>query len=137
MAKQEITFEIDGQPAGTHGGFLAEINLSANWGTREGIAQQEISTTSIEFVLEDATKINQHVLDGLTGGVGIFEGLPYKINLDNINIFEGFINLSDDAEFIETEKVIANLVKSGGSDWLNENADGFFIRVFTFRKFYC
>tara|TARA_R110001606_G_scaffold74876_1_gene173594 strand:- start:2475 stop:4223 length:1749 start_codon:yes stop_codon:yes gene_type:complete len=124
MAKQEINFEIDGQPAGTPAN-LAEINLSANWGTREGIAQQEISTTSIEFVLEDATKINKHVLDGLTGGVGIFEGLPYKINLDNINIFDGFINLSDDAEFVETEKVIANLVKSGGSDWLNENADGF------------
>ena len=124
MPKQNITFELDGQPAGTPGN-LGEINLSANWGTREGITEQEISTTSIEFVLEDAKKLNQHVADGLNGGVGIFEGLPYKINIDNTNIFDGFINLSDDAEFVENEKVIANIVKSGGSDWLNDVADGF------------
>tara|TARA_R110001592_G_scaffold161419_1_gene394016 strand:+ start:195 stop:1943 length:1749 start_codon:yes stop_codon:yes gene_type:complete len=124
MAKNDVTFEIDGQPGGTPGN-LAEITLSANWGTREGITEQEISTTSIEFVLEDAKKLNKHVSDGLTGGVGIFEGLPYKINYDSINIFDGFINLSDDAEFIESEKVIANIVKSGGSDWLNDVADGF------------
>lgn len=124
MAKNDVTFEIDGQPGGTPGN-LAEITLSANWGTREGITEQEISTTSIEFVLEDAKKLNKHVADGLTGGVGIFEGLPYKINYDSINIFDGFINLSDDAEFIESEKVIANIVKSGGSDWLNDVADGF------------
>jgi len=124
MAKNDVTFEIDGQPGGTPGN-LAEITLSANWGTREGITEQEISTTSIEFVLEDAKKLNQHVTDGLTGGVGIFEGLPYKINYDSINIFDGFINLSDDAEFIESEKVIANIVKSGGADWLNDVADGF------------
>jgi hypothetical protein len=124
MAKQNITFEIDGQPAGTPGN-LAEINLVANWGTREGIAEQEISTTSIEFVLEDAKKLIQHVNDGLSGGVGIFEGLPYRINIDNTNIFDGFINLAEDAEFIESEKVIANIVKTGGSDWLNDVADGF------------
>ena len=124
MANQNISFELDGQPAGTPAN-LAEITLSANWGTREGIAEQEISTTSIEFVLEDAKRLIQHVSDGMNGGVGIFEGLPYKINIDNTNIFDGFINLSEDAEFVESEKVIANLVKSGGSDWLNDVADGF------------
>ena len=124
MANQNISFELDGQPAGTPAN-LGEITLSANWGTREGIAEQEISTTSIEFVLEDAKRLIQHVSDGMNGGVGIFEGLPYKINIDNTNIFDGFINLSEDAEFVESEKVIANLVKSGGSDWLNDVADGF------------
>ena len=124
MANQNISFELDGQPAGTPAN-LGEITLSANWGTREGIAENEISTTSIEFVLEDATKINKHVADGLTGGVGIFEGLPYKIDIDNTNIFDGFINLSEDADFIEKERVIAKIVKSGGSDWLNDVADGF------------
>ena len=48
MAKNDVTFEIDGQPGGTPGN-LAEITLSANWGTREGITEQEISTTSIEI----------------------------------------------------------------------------------------
>tara|TARA_R100000951_G_scaffold42891_1_gene36021 strand:- start:4031 stop:5782 length:1752 start_codon:yes stop_codon:yes gene_type:complete len=136
MAKQNITFEIDGQPAGTPAN-LGEITLSANWGNREGVTENEISTTSIDFVLEDAKKINQHVADGLTGGVGIFEGIPYKIALNEQNIFDGYIDLTNDADFIENERVIANVVKTGGSDWLNDVADGFsfgFLRQQNFIK---
>ena len=124
MGKQDITFEIDGQPAGTPAN-LVEINLSANWGTREGITEKEISTTAIEFVLDDAKKINQHIKEGLTGGVGIFEGLPYKIAINQTNIFDGYIDLTNDAQFIENERVVANVVKKGGADWLNDVADGF------------
>lgn len=124
MAKQNITFELDGQPSGTPAN-LPEITLSAQWGTKEGQDESEISTSSIEFVLDDAKKLNQHVADGLNGGVGIFEGLPYKINLDSTNIFDGYIDLTNDALFVESEKVIANIVKTGGSDWLNDVADGF------------
>lgn len=123
MAKQEITFEIDGQPSGTPEN-LPEINLSANWGESDGQDEQEISTSSITFVLEDAKKLNDHITQGLNGGVGIFEGLPYKIGLDSQNIFDGYIDLTNDAEFIEREKVIAGIVKQGGTDWLNDNADG-------------
>lgn len=136
MAKQNITFEIDGQPAETPAN-LGEITLSANWGNREGITENEISTTSIDFVLEDAKKINKHVADGLTGGVGIFEGIPYKIALNQQNIFDGYIDLTNDADFIENERVIANVVKTGGSDWLNDVADGFsfgFLRQQNFIK---
>ena len=124
MGKQNITFEIDGEPGGTPAN-LPEINLSAQWGTREGQAEQEISTSSIDFVLEDAKRLNKHVDDGLTGGVGIFEGVPYKINLDNQNIFDGYIDLTNDAQFIERERVLANIVKTDGADWLNDVADGF------------
>ena len=124
MSKQNITFEIDGQPGGTPAN-LPEINLSAQWGTREGQTEQEISTTSIDFVLEDAKRLNEHVDDGLSGGVGIFEGVPYKINLDNQNIFDGYIDLTNDAQFVERERVLANIVKTDGADWLNDVADGF------------
>lgn len=124
MAKQNITFEIDGQPSGTPAN-LPEINLSASWGETDGQDEQEISTSSIEFVLEDAKKLNDHVTQGLNGGVGIFEGLPYKIGLDGQNIFDGYIDLTNEAQFIENERVIAGIVKQGGSDWLNDNADGF------------
>jgi hypothetical protein len=123
MAKQNISFELDGEPGGTPAN-LEGINLSAKWGTRDGQEESEISTDSIEFVLEDAKKLIQHVNGGLSGGVGIFEGVPYKIDLNGQNIFNGYVDLSDDAEFIENEKVIANIVKQGGVDWLNDIADG-------------
>ena len=124
MEGQNITFELDEQPGGTPAN-LEGITLTAQWGSREGQEEQEISTTSIEFVLEDAKKLIKHVQDGLSGGVGIFEGVPYKINIDSTNIFDGFVDLSNDAQFVENEKVIANLTKKGGSDWLNDIADGF------------
>ena len=124
MSKQNITFEINGEPGGTPAN-LPEINLSAQWGTREGQTEQEISTSSIDFVLEDAKRLNKHVDDGLSGGVGIFEGVPYKINLDNQNILDGYIDLTNDAQFIERERVLANIVKTDGADWLNDVADGF------------
>jgi len=124
MSNLNINFELDGQPGGTPAN-LPELKLLAQWGTREGQDEQEISTSSIEFVLEDAKRINQIVEDGLNGGVGIFEGIPYKIGLDSQNVFDGMIDLTNDANFVECEKVIANIVKSDGSDWLNEVADGF------------
>ena len=51
--------------------------------------------------------------------------IPYKINLDNQNIFDGYIDLTNDAQFIERERVLANIVKTDGADWLNDVADGF------------
>jgi len=134
MGKQNITFEIDGQPGGTPAN-LPEINLSAQWGTREGQTEQEISTSSIDFVLEDAKLLNEHVASGLNGGVGIFEGVPYKINLDNQNIFDGYIDLTNDAQFIERERVLANIVKTDGADWLNDVADGFSFGYLREKKF--
>lgn len=123
MADVNINFELDGEPGGTPAN-LPEINLSAQWGTGDGQDESEISTSSIEFVLDDAKKLIEHVNGGLSGGVGIFEGVPYKIGLDGTNIFDGYIDLSDDAEFVENERVIANIVKQGGVDWLNDVADG-------------
>ncbi len=123
MADVNINFELNGEPGGTPAN-LPEINLSAQWGTGDGQDESEISTSSIEFVLDDAKKLIEHVNGGLSGGVGIFEGVPYKIGLDGTNIFDGYIDLSDDAEFVENERVIANIVKQGGVDWLNDVADG-------------
>jgi len=123
MSQSNVSFKLGGQLGGTPAN-LPELTLSANWGDREGQSEQEISTSSIEFVLEDATKLNKHVSDGLNGGVGIFEGVPYRIDLNSTNIFDGYIDLTNDAQFIESNKVIANIVKQGGSDWLNDNADG-------------
>ena len=77
-----LSFELDGQPSGTPVN-AQELSLSANWETGEGQEESEISLTSIEFAMEDAKLLNQKVADGLTGGAGIFEGVPYKIKLNS------------------------------------------------------
>lgn len=118
-----LSFELDGQPAGTPVN-APELSLSANWETGEGQEESEISLTSIEFAMEDAKLLNQKVADGLTGGPGIFEGVPYKINLNSKTIFNGMVDLTNDASFVDCEKVIAEIVKEDGVDWLSEVADG-------------
>ena len=118
-----LSFELDGQPAGTPVN-APELSLSANWETGEGKEESEISLTSIEFAMEDAKLLNQKVADGLTGGPGIFEGVPYKIKLNSKTIFDGMVDLTNDATFVDCEKVIAEIMKEDGVDWLSEVADG-------------
>ena len=118
-----LSFELDGQPAGTPVN-APELSLSANWETGEGQEESEISLTSIEFAMEDAKLLNQKVADGLTGGPGIFEGVPYKIKLNSKTIFDGMVDLTNDATFVDCEKVIAEIMKEDGVDWLSEVADG-------------
>lgn len=118
-----LSFELDGQPSGTPVN-AQELSLSANWETGEGQEESEISLTSIEFAMEDAKLLNQKVADGLTGGAGIFEGVPYKIKLNSTTIFDGMVDLTNEATFVDCEKVIAEIMKEDGVDWLSEVADG-------------
>ena len=118
-----LSFELDGQPAGTPVN-APELSLSANWEAGEGQEESEISLTSIEFAMEDAKLLNQKVAEGLNGGPGIFEGVPYKIKLNSKTIFNGMVDLTNDALFVDCEKVIAEIVKEDGVDWLSEVADG-------------
>ena len=118
-----LSFELDGQPAGTPVN-APELSLSANWEAGEGQEESEISLTSIEFAMEDAKLLNQKVADGLNGGPGIFEGVPYKIKLNSKTIFNGMVDLTNDASFVDCEKVIAEIIKEDGVDWLSEVADG-------------
>jgi len=61
--------------------------------------QPNITIQEIEFVQEAAEYINNYIDNGISGGYGIFEMLPFKIELkqydDEYNAFEGLIDLSD------------------------------------------
>ena len=118
-----LSFELDGQPGGTPVN-APELSLSANWETGEGQTESEISLTSVEFAMNDAKLLNEKVQSGLNGGPGIFEGIPYKINLNSSTIFDGMVDLTNDANFIDCDKVVANIMKKEGVDWLTDVADG-------------
>ena len=124
MSKQDIQFKMNGVASGTPRN-AKEMTLSANWATGEGQDGEEISTTSLEFVREDAKFLNEWVASGLTGGPGIFEGVPFEIIMNSQSLFEGFVDLTSESTFIECDEVIGKLVKAQSSDWLNDTADGF------------
>lgn len=89
----------------------------------------DISITDLEFVLKANTYLQQRVLNGLTGGVGIFEGEPYKITVGDatspVYSFDGYLDFTDGLTVLGMEEIICSLKKRQGSDWLNDVADGF------------
>ena len=69
---------------------------------------------------------NKHIADGLTGGVGVGEGIPYLIQLDDqktkvFDLFSGYVDLW--RATVDCDMIIAPAVEKGNIDWLNEVAD--------------
>jgi len=76
--------------------------------------------------IEDGAKIiKDYINGGLIGGLGVFEGLPFKIELENNGVsqdlFNGYLDLSE-AEVL-CDRVTAKALETGGVDWFNEVAN--------------
>jgi len=96
---------------------------------------QSLSVSELEWGVadlrdkKDAKVILREIVNkGLSGGVGITEGVPLKIVLDSergetIDVFNGYINLWD-SQF-DVGNVIAPIQQSGSLDWFNDQIDSF------------
>lgn len=91
-----------------------------------------INISSLEFAGEEAKKIIDRILSGLSGGVGVFEGDSYSIEVGEVGnpayIFEGYLDYAEGVEVRGCDGVTVALKKKQGSDWLNDVADGFSFR---------
>lgn len=88
-----------------------------------------INISDLSFVLEARTYLVERMMNGLSGGNGIFEGIPYTIVVGEESspeyVFNGYLDLTDDATVIGSEELQLSLKKYEGSDWLNDIADSF------------
>jgi hypothetical protein len=109
----------------------AEFGIELNY-DKDDTSNQAVSLTEFEFGLgsqvdgnDAASLINLHRSNGLSTGVGIFEGLPFKIELTEDNttevLFDGYLNTS--TALWDCDKVIVNATEKGKIDFLNETAD--------------
>jgi hypothetical protein len=110
----------------------AELGIEINYDMDDS-ANQSVSITEFEFGVgsqveanDAATLINAHRSNGSSGGgVGVFEGLPFRIELNHDgntnNLFEGYLDTSK--ALFDCDKVIVTAVESGGIDWINEVFD--------------
>lgn len=91
-----------------------------------------INITSLEFAGEEAKSIRDRILSGLSGGLGVFEGEKYEIEVGEVGnpvyTFQGYLDYSENVEFIGCDGVVVALKKRQGGDWLNDVADGFSFR---------
>ena len=98
-------------------------------GTKESA---NITIDSIELVGQEGQELRDRILSGLSGGVGVFEGEPYQIQIGQQSnpdgTFNGYLDFSSGVEFIGDCDVRCSLKREQGSDWLNDVADGFSYR---------
>lgn len=108
----------------------AELSIELNFDKDNPSAQVGINEWDFGVGGYDANKDgaiinNTHINNGLTGGVGIFEGLPFRIELEKggvyYDLFDGYIDLTQ--SLIYCELVNGQAVERGGIDWLNQVAD--------------
>lgn len=107
-----------------------EFIITMDWTGDEG--QPTINIDSVIFVGDEGAALRERILSGLNGGVGFFEGEPYRIEIgDNPSTsqtFEGYLDFTKNVKFIGDCEVEVGLQRKQGTDWLNDVADGFSYR---------
>ena len=91
-----------------------------------------ITIDSIRLVGSEGEQLRDRILSGLNGGVGFFEGEPYKIEVGPIGnssgVFDGFLDFTQNVQFIDRCEVECTLKREQGTDWITEVAEGFSYR---------
>lgn len=91
-----------------------------------------VSLTEFEWGLgsqvdgKDAAQIiNDYRRGGLSGGVGVFEGLPFRIEIVESNktlvLHDGYLDAS--SALYDSDKVVISSIERKNVDWLNDVAD--------------
>jgi len=87
--------------------------------------QPNITLSEVEFVQEGAVACNDYIDNGINGGYGIFEPLPFDITLkqytDQYNAFNGLIDLADNY-YREDQFIKVKIREKYGINTLEQNA---------------
>jgi hypothetical protein len=87
-----------------------------------------VSLKDLNFVRENARELKNIINQPTAGGVGIFEGIPLEIQIQENTTIEtalkGYIDLTDDALF-SCEETNVKVKEEQSIEWLNDVADSF------------
>lgn len=125
----DVTFYINGVARNwpkNAGGLEIELNFD-----KDNNLVQTVSITDFDFVRENADLLNGFVEGGVlpqpNQQPGIFEGVPFRIDVSRATVtetvFDGYIDLSQ-SEFSDNECNV-RAVETTSMDWLNDVANGF------------
>lgn len=122
----DIRHYINGQDFGEPRNWQ-DLEITIDWLNK--IDSGAINVTELAFGLKANKYLQKRILNGLSGGVGIFEGDEYKIVVGNQEspefVFDGYLDYTNEATVIGKEEMIVSLKKQKGDDWLKDVADGF------------
>lgn len=125
MADTKITISLNGDDS-SQVRELHDIELLATF--ENGNAQANISITEFEFVNDFAKDIRNWIDNGLTSGLGIFEGIPLSVTINgaspNYLAFDGYLDMTDDFEIVNPTLVKGKIKKDSGLQNLDDLASG-------------
>lgn len=112
---------INNSPVRTPKNWL-DLGIELNYGKDQFPNANVVTINDFEWVAENYVLIKKYIDDGLTGGVGIFEGMPYRIDLiygnDTRTIFNGFIDLTNGLNIKDRIKIIVKATSHATVDWV-------------------
>lgn len=112
---------------------IKELEIELNFDNDNNL--EAVSLTNFEFGVGDGrftndsyTILKKVLNDGINGGVGVVEGVPFLVELDNQRgvtkeLIQGYIDLWS-AEY-SNGTIKAAVVPEGGIDWLIDKVDSF------------
>lgn len=122
----DIIHIMDGQERGEPRGWQ-ELEITIDWLNQK--QSGAINVSELSFTGGANKYLQERIAAGITGGVGVFEGVPYRMIVgslaDPVYEFKGYLDLTDDMTVFGGEEIKVGLKKEQGEDWLNEVADSF------------
>lgn len=102
-----------------------ELGLAINYDNDN--PERAVNVTQFQWNFEEWDKIKSLFDDGISGGLGVFYGVPHTITIEengtSLEIFNGYLDLTT-AEFDENQVTVESVARAN-IDWLNDIADSF------------
>jgi hypothetical protein len=103
-----------------------DLEITVDWASDK--LDTTISLDKLEFVGQTAIDVIARMQAGLSGGLGMFEGEPYRIEVGDPNnnpfVFNGYLDFTDNPVVKDCNIVEVALNREQGADWLEATALG-------------
>lgn len=106
------------------------VDIELNYDGSDPDNAGTVSLLNFDFSIDAAKIINEYFAGGLTGGPGVFEGLPFKLNLEegseSLELIRGYIDLTNSEVNFKCDRIEAFVKEAGSKTWLEDGAQDSF-----------
>jgi hypothetical protein len=106
------------------------VDIELNFDNSDPDSAGTISLLNFDFTIDAAKIINEHFEGGMSGGPGVFEGLPFRLNLEEgsevLELIRGYIDLTNSEVVFKCDRIEAFVKEAGSKTWLEDGAEDSF-----------
>jgi len=106
------------------------VDIELNYDGSDPDNAGTVSLLNFDFSIDAAKIINEYFENGLSGGPGVFEGLPFRLNLEegseSLELIRGYIDLTNSEVNFKCDRIEAFVKEAGSKTWLEDGAQDSF-----------